>query len=256
MGLQARITLKALLALCIVPCTRGALGQSAWDGVWIFDSVHSHINPGQLTIERRGDGYQWGGASGYHARCQGLSVAGPDGFTITCSETAQEVQTTLLEHGQPFSTTLYKLGDAGKTLQVSTEYMHGRHPHSVRVDSYVRSYGTSLGLAGTWQGTMTQLRGPLAYVLRIHDGALYYLDTMEGAETDSKLDGSPSIFLDSHPNNVRWINRWDGHRRIFGTYLVDGIPHLQEILELSPNGRTLKNWAVGDEENVYVLTKR
>ena len=92
--------------------------------------------------------------------------------------------------------------------------------------------------------------------LRIHDGALFYLDTMQGAKTDSRLDGSPSIFRDSHPDNVRCINRWDGQRRIFGAYLLDGTPHFQEILELSPNGRTLKNWAVGDEENVYVLTKR
>ena len=93
-------------------------------------------------------------------------------------------------------------------------------------------------------------------MLRLHDGALYYLDTQEGAETDSRMDGSPSVFRDPHPDNVRWINRWDGQRRIFGAYLVDGSPHLQEILELSPGGGTLKNWVVGDEDNFYVLNKR
>ena len=127
------------VGLCMVPCTGCALAQSAGDGVWIFDSVRSHVKPGQLTIEGPGDGYQWGGVSGYHAGCRGLPGAGPDGFTIQCGKTAQEVRTTLLEHRRPFSTIVYKLSAAGKALQVSTKYMHGRRLHSVQINSYVRN---------------------------------------------------------------------------------------------------------------------
>ena len=256
MKLKAFSALKTMLLMCIVLCNRCALAQSAWDGTWVFDPAGSQLQPGQLIVERRSDGYRWGGGSGYQARCNGVPGPGPDGFAITCSETAHKVRTTLLEHGRSFSTTVYRLNDAGNTLQVSTEYLHGRRPRTVQVDSYIRRAGVASGLAGTWQGTSTRLQGPLTYVLRIHEGMLYYLDTMEGAVTTARLDGSPAPFADPHPDNVRWINRWDGQRRIFGAYLVDGKPHLQEILELSPDGKTVRNWVVGDEGNIYVLKKR
>ncbi len=248
-----RIT--APLALYFLAATAYCAAATPWDGTWRFDPARSRLKPGKIRIERRGDGYQWNGALGYHAPCNGVPSPGPDGFSITCTEKPEEVRTTLLEHGRPFSTSVYRLELGGKSLQVSTEYMHGRQPHALQSDEYVRTSGTGNGLEGTWQGTRTTLRGPLTYVLRLHDGALYYLDTMEGAETDSKLDGSEAIFRDSHPDNVRWINRWEGRRRIFGAYLVDGKPHLQEILELSPDGKTLKNWVVGDDDNIYVLDK-
>lgn len=151
-----------------------------------------------------------------------------------------EVRTTLLEHGQPFSTAMYTIDPEGKRLRVSTEYMHGRQPHSMQVDEYVRKAGTGKGLEGTWQGVVTTIKGPLTYVLRLEDGALYYLDTMEGAASTAKLDGTPALFDDPHPDNVRWMNRWDGARKNVGGYLLNGKPQMQEILELSPDGRTLK----------------
>ncbi len=60
----------------------------------------------------------------------------------------------------------------------------------------------------------------------------------------------PALFDDPHADNVRWMNRWDGARRIVGGYLLNGKPQMQEILEPSPDGRTLKNWVVGEEDNL------
>ena len=150
----------SLVVVWLLADAGSCVAASPWDGTWTFDPLRSHLKPGQLTIERSGSGYRWGGASGYYAPCNRVPSPGPDGFAIACRETPLEVTTTLLEHGRPFSTTVYKLRGGGNALQVTTEYMHGQQPHSIQRDQYIRKAGTDSGLAGIWRGTHTSCEDP------------------------------------------------------------------------------------------------
>ena len=223
-----------------------AMAASPWDGVWKLDVASSTLNPGDLAIQRRGAGYRWPGSFPYSAICDGRSRPGPDGFDLVCTQAGRRTRVVLLEHRRLFSRTTYEVTPDGRSLRA----------HVLEVDRYTRRSGGGQGLAGCWHGTNTTFDGPLTYVLKLRGDSLYYLDTVEGAVSTAPLDGRPAPFQDPHPDAVRWSNRRVGPRRIEGAYLLDGKPHLQEVLELSADGKTVRNWAVGNEESVFVLRKQ
>ena len=241
---QKGLVLKRRVCLFVlgVTCVSGtSFAAGPWDGTWALNPEKSHIVPPTLTIKRAGQRFVISTGTTYNLVCDGKEYPAPHSASFRCDPPGRNLVFERKVGDIPDRRwELAQSADGFELTETVTSYLPGVPPSTERSE-YKRSAHSDRALAGMWMGVRTTIVGGDAIELRMHDGSFYFRDAEDGDISDAKLDGTPSPFLNAGvPLGITWSNVLESDRRIVGHPLKDGKPYGTEVMELSPDGKSIK----------------
>lgn len=230
--------------------------QSPWDGTWTMNPDKSTIKPAPFSLEKSGARYTLHYDGVYTFACDGKEYSSPTRTEVRCHESHGSMHLVVSRAHRSMWRGTFSPGPQPNTMIASVSRTMGGGKTVIETASYRRAGEAGTSLAGDWKPVKMRFDVPDRAILRVHDGFLYYMDTLDGNVADAKLDGTPAPWLDPHPKNQQWSNRMVSPRKIVGHALVDGKPVNTETLELSPDGKSIKIWLGEDESAGYAIFEK